>query len=152
METRGYLSPWYRVCTKAILNIKRKLRECRNQKCKPCFGAKSPFRSTGVQTVCFHAAPYSADSANLRKLGGTFRHGTGFAPLQSLYQKEATLMHAEPKNAIPALVQKVHFAVRACKVTVFMQRRIGPTVQMCGNSGLPLPMVPCLHQSNPTLH
>ena len=43
-------------------------------------------------------------------------------------------------------MQNVHFAVRACKQPGFMQRRIGPTVQICGNSGLRIAMVPCLHQ------
>ena len=65
------------------LDIKRKLRECRAQKCNPCFGAKGPLRSTGLQTSRFHAAPYMSDSTNLREFGVTFRHGTVFAPMQS---------------------------------------------------------------------
>ena len=64
------------------LDIKRKLRECRAQKCNPCFGAKSPLRTTGLQT------------------------------------------------------------------SRFMQRRICPTVLICGFSGLPFAKVPCLHQCN----
>ena len=55
--------------------IKMKLRECRAHKCNPCFGAKSPLCSTGLQTTRFHAAPYKADSTNLRKFGATIRHG-----------------------------------------------------------------------------
>ena len=51
-------------------------------------------------------------------------------------------MNAEPKNVIIVSVQKAHFAVRACKQPGFMQRRIGPTVQICGSSELPLAMVP----------
>ena len=65
------------------LDIKRKLRECRAQKCNPCLGAIGPLRSTGLQTSRFHAAPYMADSTNLREFGVTFRHGTVFAPMQS---------------------------------------------------------------------
>ena len=72
------------------LSTKRRLREWKTQKCNPCFGAVSPLRSTGPQTTHFHAARYRADSANLRKLGTTFHHGTVFSPKQSLYQKEAT--------------------------------------------------------------
>ena len=45
-------------------------------------------------------------------------------------------------------MQKAHFAQRACKHPGFMQRRIWPTVQICGFSGLPFAMVPCLHQCN----
>ena len=63
-----------------------------NQKCNLYFGAKSLLRSRGLQTARFHAAPYRADSANLRKLGATFRHGTVFAPKNFFYQKEATGM------------------------------------------------------------
>ena len=74
------------------LYMKRKLRKWRTHKCNPCFGAESPLRTTGLQTTRFHAAPYRADSATLRKLGATFRHGTVFARKQPLYQKEATEM------------------------------------------------------------
>ena len=78
------------------LHMKRKLREWRNQKCNPCFGAESPLRSTGQQTSGFHASPYSAVSVNLRKLGDNFHRGTVFAPTQSIHEKEATGME-KPK-------------------------------------------------------
>ena len=71
-----------------------KLRECRAQNCTPCFGAKSPLRSTSLRTFRFHAAPYRADSTNLRQFGATFRHGTVFAPMQCLYRKEAKGMQS----------------------------------------------------------
>ena len=67
------------------LHMKRKLREWRTQKCNPCFGAESPPLSTGQQTTRFHAAPYGTVSANLRKVGASFRRGTVFAPIQSTY-------------------------------------------------------------------
>ena len=74
------------------LNMKRKLREWRTQKFNPCFGAESPPRSTGQQTTRFLAAPYGTVSANLRKVGTSFHQGTVFAPIQSTYEKEATIM------------------------------------------------------------
>ena len=74
------------------LHMKRKLREWRTQKCNPCFGAESPPRSTRMQTALFHAVPYGTVSANLRKVGTSFRRGTVFAPIQSTYEKEATGM------------------------------------------------------------
>ena len=76
------------------LYIKRKLRKWRTHKCNPCFSAESSLRSTGLQTTWFHAAPYRVDSANLCKLGDTFRHGTGFAPKESSYENEATGMES----------------------------------------------------------
>ena len=69
--------------------IKRKLRERRAQKCNPCFGAKSQLRNTSLHTTRFHSAGCRADSTNLREFGATFHHGTVFAPMQCLYQKEA---------------------------------------------------------------
>ena len=72
--------------------MKRKLREWRTQKCNTCFGAESPPRSTRLQTIRFHAAPYWTVSANLRKVGASYRRGTGFAPIQSTYGREATGM------------------------------------------------------------
>ena len=133
--------------------MKSKLREWRTQKCNACFGAESPPRSTRLQTIRFHAAPYGTVSANLRKVGTLFRRGTVFAPIQSTYGREATGMEnqkcdGEPKNAILVLVQKAHLAVRASKLPGFMKRRMGPSVQICGRSGLPFAEVPCLHQSN----
>ena len=56
--------------------------------CNPCFGAKSPHRSPDLQRTLFYAAPYRADSINLREFGVSYRHGTMFAPMECLYQKE----------------------------------------------------------------
>ena len=61
-----------------------------SQKCNRCFGAKSPLCSTGLQNTQFHAAANRADSPNFPKFGSSFNHGTVFAPMHSLYQKEAT--------------------------------------------------------------
>ena len=150
--------------------------------------------STGQQTTRFHAAPYGTVSANLRKVGVSFRRGTVFAPIQSTYEKEATGMenpkmqsllwcrkyapanypvscsalwdgqckftesrdfispryrvctnpiyiwkgsygNGEPKNAILVLVQKADLAVRASKLPGFMQRRMGPSVQIAESRG-----------------
>ena len=38
--------------------------------------------------------------------------------------------------------------VRARKLPIFRTLRIGPSMEYCGNSGVPIAMVPCLHQSN----
>ena len=74
--------------------IKRKLGKWKARKCNPCFCAKSPPCSTGLQNTRIHAAPYRADIANLREFWVIIRHGTVFAPRQSLYQKEATGMES----------------------------------------------------------
>ena len=51
----------------------------------PCLSAESPLRCAGLQITRFHATPYWAVSANLRQLGASFRRGTVFAPMQSIY-------------------------------------------------------------------
>ena len=125
----------------------RKLREWRTQKCNPCFGAESPPLSTGQQTTRFHAAPYGTVSANLRKVGASFRRGTVFAPIQSTYEKEATGME-NPKMQSLFWCRKPTSQYAPANYPGFMQRRMGPSVQICGKSGLPFAEVPCLHQSN----
>ena len=114
--------------------IKRKLTVCSAQKCNPSFGAKRPLRSTDLKITRFHAAPYRADSTNLREFGASYRHGTVFVPMECLYQKEAEGI-AMPKNIIFVSVQKGHFALRTCKEPGSMQRRIMPSVQICGIRG-----------------
>ena len=49
--------------------IKRTFRVFTAQKCNPCFGAKTPLRSTDLKRTRFHAAPYNADCTNLRNSG-----------------------------------------------------------------------------------
>ena len=54
----------------------------------------------------------------------------------------------EPTNVIYFAVQKPYRPVRAYKLHSFVQRRIGPTMDFWGNSGVPIVMVPSLHQDN----
>ena len=72
--------------------IKSRLRVCRAQKCNPSFGLKTPPRIVGLRRTLFHAAQYRADSTNLREFEATYHHGTVFAPMECLYQKEAKCM------------------------------------------------------------
>ena len=142
----------FRTVFAPIQSTYEKQGEWRTQKCNPCFGAESPPLSTGQQTTRFHAAPYGTVSANLRKVGASFRRGTVFAPIQSTYEKEATGME-NPKMQSLFWCRKPTSRVRTsnrrflsaanCPV---LCSRIGPSV--CGKSGLPFAEVPCLHQSN----
>ena len=45
-------------------------------------------------------------------------------------------------------MENPHLPVRACKLLQFTERSIGPTMEICVNSGLPIVVVPCLHQTN----
>ena len=45
-------------------------------------------------------------------------------------------------------MENPHLPVWACKLLQFTERSIGPTMEICVNSGLPIVVVPCLHQTN----
>ena len=71
---------------------KRKLREWRDQKCILLVGANTILTCAGCQTIPSQLMRYRAKIGKLRKLGGSYRHGTEFSPRKYLYQKEATGM------------------------------------------------------------
>ena len=56
--------------------------------------------------------------------------------------------HGEFKNVLPYSVHIPYLPVRGRKVPRFIRGSIGPRMEICGNSGLPILMVPRLHQSN----
>ena len=74
--------------------IKRKLPAWRVQKCIALVGADTVLSSAGPQTTLCHGRQYTVERGNLRKFGPTKPHGTAFAPMQWLYQKEATGMES----------------------------------------------------------
>ena len=56
--------------------------------------------------------------------------------------------HGESKNVLPKSVQTPYLPLRGSKVPRFMGGSIGPRMEICETSALPIPMVPRLHQSN----
>ena len=56
--------------------------------------------------------------------------------------------NGEFKNVLPQLVQISYLSLRGRKVPRFMGGSIGPRMEICETSALPIPMVPRLHQSN----
>ena len=75
-----------------------------------------------------------------------------FAPIQSTYEKEATGMENPKMQSLfwcrKPTSQYGPANYPASKLPGFMQRRIGPSVQIFRKSGLPFAEVSCLHQSN----
>ena len=66
---------------------------------------------------------------------------------QWLFEKEATGMESSKMY----YTSRYRYRTYQCggrKVPRFMGGSRGPRMEICGNSGLPLLMVPCLHQSN----
>ena len=82
--------------------IKRKLPAWRVQKCIALDGADTVLTSAGPQTAPSHGGQYRVQRGNLRNVGPTKPHGTAFAPMQWLYQKEATGMESS-KMYFPSL-------------------------------------------------
>ena len=74
--------------------IKRNLPAWRVQKCIALVGAYKVFTSVGPQTTPCHGGQYRVQRRNYRNFGPTKPHGTAFAPMQCLYQKEATGMES----------------------------------------------------------
>ena len=74
--------------------IKRKLRAWRVQKCIALVGADIALTSVGPQTTPCHGVQYRVHQGNMRNFGPINTHGTATAPMQWLYQKEATGMES----------------------------------------------------------
>ena len=81
--------------------IKRNLRVWSVQNRNFLIHAKTAPTVTGQQTNPCLAAPYWACKRNIWNFGATFRHGTVFSPIQSLYSKEATGVES-PKMQFPS--------------------------------------------------
>ena len=90
MEVRGYLSPWYRVCTKAIYISKRSYGNVEPKNVILVLVQKGYFPLRGRKLPSFmHRC---IEPSIFTEIRATFRHGTVFALRQYLYQKEATGM------------------------------------------------------------
>ena len=57
-------------------------------------------------------------------------------------------MNGEVQNVIPYSVQKLYLPVRGCKLPCIIGGSVGPRMEICEISGLSIPMVPRLDQSN----
>ena len=56
--------------------------------------------------------------------------------------------YGEPKNVLLYFMEKPHLPVRVCKLPRFMGGSVGPRMEICETSGLPIPMLPHFYQSN----
>ena len=85
--------------------IKRKLRVWRDQKRIYLVGGKSPLTRACRQTTSYQGRQYRVGNGNLRKLGWTYCHGTVFAAMEYLREKEATGME-RPEMYFPSRCKK----------------------------------------------
>ena len=82
---------------------------------------------------------YCVQKGNMRNFGPTNPHGTAF---------KGSYGHGEFKNVLPYSVQIPYLPIHGRKLPRFMGGSIGPRMEICGTSSLPILMVPRLHQSN----
>ena len=61
---------------------------------------------------------------------------------------KGSYVYGELKNALPLSVQKTYLPVQGRKVPSFKGSNIGPRMEICRISCLPIPTVPRLHQTN----
>ena len=127
--------------------IKRKLRAWRVQKCIVLVGADVALTSAGPQTTPCQGGQYRVHQGNMRNFGPTNTHGTACAPMQWLYQKEATGMESS-KMYCPSRCRCRTHQCGAAHYPVSWGGSTGSTKEICETSGLPIPTVPRLHQCN----
>ena len=80
----------------------------------------------------------------MRKFGLTNPHLTAFALKQWLYKKETTAMESK-KMYCPSRCRKSSYLGGGRKVPRFMCGSIRTGMEICGTSGVPIPMVLRLH-------
>ena len=83
----------------------------------------------------------------MRNFGPSNPHGTAFTPKQWLHQKEATGLESS-KLYRPSRYRYRPYHCEEAKYPVSWGVSIGPRMEICETSALPIPMVPHLHQSN----
>ena len=127
--------------------IKRKLRAWRVQKCSALVGVDVALTSAGPQTTPCHGGQYRVHQGNMQNFGPTNTHGTASAPMQWLYQKEATGMESS-KMYCPSRCRCRTHQCGAAHYPVSWGGSTGSTKKICETSGLPIPMVPRLNQCN----
>ena len=66
---------------------------------------------------------------------------------KTIFILKGSFRDAEPTNTILWLVQEGYKPLPDFKLSAFMYHHIGQTMQISEMSGLPIAMVPCLHQN-----
>ena len=102
---------------KRIVDIKRKLRVWRAQKCIALVGAETLLIRVGPQTTQIDGGQYMAKNGNMRNFGPTNPHCTAFTPKQWLSEKEATGMESS-KMYCPSRCRNSNYECGASKHSV----------------------------------
>ena len=134
--------------------MQKNLQVWKVQKCIPLVGSKIARTCVGQQTTPSHVSQYKAENGNLRKSRSTIRHGTVFAPKQSLHQRKLRVWRAYKSNH---LVGAIHTqAITGLPTTRLETRTYRDDNGNFGQfgtrypHGTVFPLRQCLHQKEAT--
>ena len=136
----------YRVCTKAIFLSQGSFRDVESKNIILWLVQKGYKLLLGFKSPAFiyrHIGPTMqvSETSELPIAMIPCLHRANFI-------SKGSFRDAESKNIILELVQKGFKLLLGFKLPSFIYRHIGPTMQTSKISGLPIGMVPCLHQNN----
>ena len=128
------------------VHTKRKLRAWRAQKCILLVGSKTALPSMGLQTTAVHGGQYRP---RMEICGNS---GLPIAMVPGLHQSnvhtKGKLRTWRAQKCIPLVGSKTALISIGLQTTAVHGGQYRPRMEFCENSGLPIAMVPCLHQSN----
>ena len=101
--------------------------------------------SAGPQATPFHVEQFRDGNGNLRDFGPTNPYGTRLHQSNGYIKRKLQVWRAQK---CIALVGAETVPVQGRKLPRFMGGSIEPRMEICETSGLPIPMVPRLLQSN----
>ena len=127
--------------------IKRKLRAWTVQKCITIVGADIVLTTAWKQSTPFQGGVVQGPEWKYAKLR-SYQSPWYSVCIKTMVISKGSYGHGEFKNVLPQSVQIPYLQLRGSKVPRFMGGSIGPRMEICETSVLPIPMVQRLHQNN----
>ena len=145
-KLRPYQSPWYRVCTKAMVISKGSYGHGEFKNVLPQLVQISYLSLRGRKVPRFIGVVQGREwkYAKIRSHQSPWYS----VCIKTMVISKGSYGHGEFKNVLPQSVQIPYLPLRGSKVPRFMGGSIGPRMEICATSALPIYMISRLHQSN----
>ena len=145
-KLRPYQSPWYRVCTKAMVISKGSCGHGEFKNVLPQLVQISYLSLRGRKVPRFMGVVQGPEwkYAKLR----SYQSPWYSVCIKTMVISKGSYGHGEFKNVLPQWVQIPYLPLSGSKVPRFMGGSIGPRMEICAISALPIYMISRLHQSN----
>ena len=127
--------------------IKTKLRVWRVIKCIPLIGTKTSLTCAGLQTTPSHVCQYRADNEKFVE-NMVYFYSWYHVCAKAMFIFKRKLRVLRLQKCIPLVGAKTSLTCAELQTTPSHVCQYRAENEICGNPGLRLPMVPCLHQSN----